>query len=152
MPTLSQQNEDLSDPHPIRSQTSLPRAGFDEHCNKALHEALGDQCPVGSLLSIATSQRQGYGATRNCLSVLDTHLASRRPIRTRARHMSFEPFGATLMQMNFRNMAMALARWDDLNMHDCLARTELKSRVIEKHAQGSPLRAFLYSALCDLYD
>ena len=64
--------------------------------------------------------------------------------------MSFEPFGATLMQMNFLNMAMALARWDDLNMHDCLARTELKSRVIEKDAQGSPLRAFciLPCAIC----
>ena len=65
--------------------------------------------------------------------------------------MSFEPFGVTLMQMNFLNMAMALDRWDDLNMHDCLARTEGKAGL-SRSMHRDLLCVLLYSALYDLYD
>ena len=65
MPALPEQNEDLPDPYPLRSQTALPRAGFHEHCNKALHEALGDKCAVENLCVNGLSAARGYEAASN---------------------------------------------------------------------------------------
>ena len=50
MPALSQQDQDLSNTHSLRCETFIPRASFHEHCNKALHEALGHKCPVSRLV------------------------------------------------------------------------------------------------------
>ena len=46
MSALQEQDEDLSDPHSLRGQIALPRAGFDEHRSKAVHEALRDLSQV----------------------------------------------------------------------------------------------------------
>ena len=50
MPAVSQQNEDLSNTHSLRCETFIPRASIHEHCNKALHEALGHKCPVSEFV------------------------------------------------------------------------------------------------------
>lgn len=49
MPPLQKQAEDLPDPHPLCRQATLPRAGLDEHCGKALYEALGDYSAISRL-------------------------------------------------------------------------------------------------------
>ena len=46
MSALQEQDQDLSDPHSLRCEVALPRAGFNEHCNKAVHEALGGDSPI----------------------------------------------------------------------------------------------------------
>ena len=47
MPALQEQDENLSDTHSLRGQVALPRAGFDEHRSKAVHEAFRDISQVG---------------------------------------------------------------------------------------------------------
>ena len=46
MSALQEQDQDLSDPYSLRCEVALPRAGFNEHCNKAVHEALGGDSPI----------------------------------------------------------------------------------------------------------
>ena len=46
MSALQEQDQDLSDPRSLRCEVALPRAGFNEHCNKAVHEALGGDSPI----------------------------------------------------------------------------------------------------------
>ena len=58
MPALQEQDQNLADPHPVRSQAALPGTSIDEHCGQALHEALGGDSAVGRLRPLAGCQER----------------------------------------------------------------------------------------------
>lgn len=142
MSTVSQQNEDLPDPHSLCSQTPVPRASFHEHCNKTLHEALGSKCAVGSLVSIAT-MHEAMRLPEFAIDLMSTSFPRAYQDRPQAL-LSVVPISAIFDEGIFLNIAMALEKSHDLDMHD-----GMRGRS-KKQGYDRDLLCMLFPAWCDL--
>ena len=83
---------------------------------------------------------------------LDTHLASRRPIRTRARHMSFEPFGATSDADELSEHGDGAGKGGMISICMIALQGRSEKQGYREGCTGISSACILYSALCDLYD
>ena len=64
VPTLQEQDEDLSNPHSICCKVTLPRVGIYEHSGENVHQAIGYFCSLTEVRGVRSWDRKEVGYWR----------------------------------------------------------------------------------------